>query len=64
MERNYYRITASYDNIFGKMFGAAYVNPFHNIIIYSFFVKRVPTTKQSVLGTLMSLEIKRRFYWN
>ena len=57
LERNYFRITASYDKIFGKMSGAAYVRSFHNIIIYSFFVKRVPA-KKIVLGTLMSLEIK------
>ena len=34
LERNYFRITASYDKIFGKMFGAAYVRSFHNISNY------------------------------
>ena len=43
LERNYFRITASYD----KMFRAAYMRSFHSIIIYSFSVKRVPTIKNS-----------------
>ena len=46
MEQNYFQITASYDKMFGKMFSAAYVRSFHNIIIYSFSVKRVPTINQ------------------